>query len=66
MKLYSDVIDIFINFCLYCLFIFLHRQLMAGVDVLKLMAETLACIDRITEEKDKTSKEKDQGYGTSL
>ncbi|XP_072014274.1 uncharacterized protein [Amphiura filiformis] len=38
------------------------KQLMQGVDVLKLMAETLACIDRVTEEKGSTEK----GYGTSL
>ncbi|XP_041454456.1 uncharacterized protein LOC121407449 isoform X3 [Lytechinus variegatus] len=38
------------------------KQLMSGVDVLKVLAETLACIDRISEDKS----DKPKSFGTAL
>lgn len=40
---------------------------MAGVDVLKLMAETLACFEKITEPRDNDDKKGGRkGFGTAL
>lgn len=41
------------------------KQLMAGVDILKLMAETLACFDKLSEHTDE-SRPGRKGYGTAL